>query len=90
VHHNDKVYGVLLDAASNQFVLRGTDIASKADGYPPNSHGVSCELVNDRLKENVRKHSTNCRKIDKQCRLIIKSVKDLPKDFVRDRIACLP
>jgi hypothetical protein len=88
VYHNDKLYGVLRDAGIEP-------IRSSGYGrYPPNSYDcMPCELVNNRLKESVRESiqqiaekSTN----NGLQHLIIKSVKNLPKDFVRNRIACLP
>jgi hypothetical protein len=84
VYHNDEVYGVLRDAGIQPIRSSGNGHRVKG-GYPPNSHDcMPCELVNDRLKENVQQQiAEKSKRMSSLHNLIIKNVKNWPKDFVR-------
>ena len=65
------------------------------DGYSPNSHDcMPNELINYRLKENVRLEFAKVKKKRQTVKrlevLIHRLAESFDADFVRERIACLP
>lgn len=94
VYHNSRVYSLLRENGIEPYPSAGMPFRTEG-GYPPNSHDcMPNELINDRLKENVRKAFDKlCKNRQTMKRLqtyIKREAAKFDKKFVRDRIADLP
>ena len=94
VHHNETIYKALRENGIEPYPSGGRPFDVEG-GYPPKSHDcMSCELINDRLKENARRAFERLRKSRRNMKSlqtqVAKEARKIEIEFIRDRIACLP